>query len=337
VFPFYAIAVSQDGWFKALVKAGIPLALAVGIARIYWIPLHVNLPYMQSHIFTETKYFYGNNFWTQIHDLWFAPYVLVGLAAWVCRASLAPGLRAGQPAHFLLMILLLATIVWFMTTPPAKPLWAVILLLPTLQFPFRFYAILSVFVAMFAALLVTQKKAELFIKVVWPTMIVIQTWFIFAYAPYDETGLVRVVWKDQWMVPPALQTIWSPRSPTDMAIQTLHDGATAQPPAMEGTGSVDLRHNDIHAHIMSDFAVVHLKRYYFYNLRAQELPQKQDIEITPDAEGFATIRLPRGDHTVQLYFTEYKAVKIGAVVSALSLATALLCGVFLRRRAQVLQ
>lgn len=358
---------AEDGpWWAG----GLALALGVGLAAFFWLPL-----ILERHAVTLHNLVGGGHYDYRSHFLtladWLAPSLRLdwgatepayrfnlGLAQWILGAAgLALGLtwrHAGR--RQLLFWVVAAGFLLFLTLPLSTPLWQLTPLLPYLQFPWRLLGPIAAALAIVGGVGVARLAQwrdrpvgrwlpPLAIAAIWSLALPLSQpppWGPFG--PTTALAVMQIELEGRWLgttstadfVPATVVTI--PR----VQDAVLADYLAGRPPerlnratlpadAQITTEIVNPLRTRYHVTTSEPF-LLRLFLFDFPGWTARIDGAPVPIEVA-EPEGFITVWTPAGTHTVEVAFESTPARRWGWGVSALSLTLAL-AGAWGWRRAQ---
>jgi predicted aminopeptidase len=337
-----AIAVwtlATRAWSRALAAAAA-LAVGIGLATFYWLPLWLEWSFVQGE--NATKGY-------RVVDAFLSPLVLLGLAPehpFLPRAlglptlslvAVACGITAWRwraiapPQRRLFAVLaVLAVGSTVMMASVSSIVWESVPLLALVQFPWRLLMVHTVALAAITGCIVSVPRAVPLVVaalVAWP-LVGLRPVPMIRFTPCTKVQQLQA----QNFAPDSADE-WLPTG-----AQRLVPHGAWHIPTITGPGTVaelDRTTDSVHAKIATDApAVVTLPHYYFPAGWYATL-DGEPVPIGRDARGLITVSVPRGGF-LEVRFTMTPARRTGLVVSAATLAL-LVLGVALggRRRLAV--
>ncbi|MEP7341196.1 MAG: 6-pyruvoyl-tetrahydropterin synthase-related protein [Acidobacteriota bacterium] len=317
------------------------LGLGAGLSAIYLLPAvamrkFVSIQEMQKGVTNYENWFLFSGFSPRELNAQITLITLVTLALAVCFFAVAvrtQDKRFRRESSFWLWVSLLA---FLMMTPASRPLWKLLPLLQSIQFPFRFNTILAVAsTALFALAMESAKAANARMKLLGRIAAVVGLLlFLVATVAYGwrqykihgqliaaENGLVK-----NNMDAPEYRPRWASRDSLPSNSVSVVEGEAEVSIGLRQASKIILNVNAVRP------ATVDVPQFYFpgWQWRLGGTGGFHDSQPSPQA-GLVRIVIPEGRHLVEVKLNATWPERGGQVISAFCCAVLILIGIRRRR------
>lgn len=337
----YGIFKAEAGGRRtAFLKIVAAMALGVGLSAIFLLPAMMTQDYVQLQSMTTGFNYYGNWFLFAGLKLWgdypskLSVMVLIVLMLAACALILTRQAHIKKREQLFWVAIVALSLL--MMTPLSKPIWQVVTVLQSLQFPYRFNAVLVVGVTALLAFGISALKRPLTLLTgltslamaglvgvcLLATVLAARS----AYPAFNPLPEVMGKLDQQLKSTEEVQEYW-PRWTRGVDHQLLLEearkpNARLEEAVSEATDSVIVQRwkpRDIllESELTKDHALI-VNQLYYPGWTAQTVGDASALPVEPSSEGLLRIHAPAGKQQIALRLQPNPPERIGQIISVSS-------------------
>jgi len=335
--------------FAGLFPMAAGTLLGLGLAAFYLLPLIEAFPHaslsISGDVFKENYYFANNFFPNEGNVLMIAILNLMAIITIFILPSKEIRKKLRKEKFFVFWLVTLFTCL-FMTTILSYPIWKVLPFFQILQFPYRFYILISLIIPTLIAYIFNidyeDYKNKLYF--IFPVFLIT----VFALVGLTRTPLhanlgmqYSIVHQPNEYIPRYADRTWLTAKNMNELKKNLEDKyqfctvkkVVSDDAEMETLDIKTWKNRELKFDLsMKENGTIKIGQFDFPNRVAFD--GEKPLAITPSEKGFISLNLPKGEHNIRIIMKQWKSEFYGFWVSGLSLLLAFAVLIFALRNRQ---